>query len=217
MGESISSVLALPPARAAERDNRRRTAGGLLAELEESVRLRLMCDVPLGAMLSGGIDSSLIVALMARHTSGPVKRSLSAFSRTDQNELAHAREVAQLFGTDHHELELSRADAEIDLPGLTWFLDEPLADLSSLGFSRCPGLRRRTSPSPCRVRGPTSCSADIRASCCVGCGHGRALPGLPLASRHCCRTTWASTIRRGPARVGAEHRGSAHRIEQPDG
>ena len=57
-------------------------AEGLLAELEESVRLRLMSDVPLGAMLSGGLDSSLIVALMARHTSGPVQTFSVASSRT---------------------------------------------------------------------------------------------------------------------------------------
>jgi asparagine synthase (glutamine-hydrolysing) len=109
-------------------------AEGLLAELEDSVRLRLMSDVPLGAMLSGGIDSSLIVALMARHTSGSVKTFSVGFVEDDLNELADAREVSQRFGTDHHELELSRADTELDLPSLVWSLDEPLADLSSIGF-----------------------------------------------------------------------------------
>jgi asparagine synthase (glutamine-hydrolysing) len=108
---------------------------GLVAELEESVRLRLMSDVPLGAMLSGGLDSSLIVALMARNMAEPVKTfSVGFVEDGDLNELADAREVAQLFGTDHHELELSRADVELDLERLTWFLDEPLADLSSIGF-----------------------------------------------------------------------------------
>jgi asparagine synthase (glutamine-hydrolysing) len=118
-------------------------ADGLLAELEESVRLRLMSDVPLGAMLSGGIDSSLIVALMARHTSGSVKTFSVGFVEDDLNELADAREVAQRFGTDHHELELSRADTELDLAQLAWFLDEPLADLSSIGFLALSELASR--------------------------------------------------------------------------
>ena len=118
-------------------------AEGLLAELEEAVRLRLMSDVPLGAMLSGGLDSSLIVALMARHTSGPVRTFSVGFVEDDLNELADAREVAQRFGTDHHELELSRADTELDLPTLAWFLDEPLADLSSIGFLALSELASR--------------------------------------------------------------------------
>jgi asparagine synthase (glutamine-hydrolysing) len=118
-------------------------AEGLLAELEESVRLRLMSDVPLGAMLSGGIDSSLIVALMARHTSGSVKTFSVGFVEDDLNELADAREVSQRFGTDHHELELSRADTELDLPSLVWSLDEPLADLSSIGFLALSELAAR--------------------------------------------------------------------------
>ena len=118
-------------------------AEGLLAELEESVRLRLMSDVPLGAMLSGGLDSSLIVALMARHTSGPVRTFSVGFVEDDLNELADAREVAQRFGTDHYELELSRADTELDLPQLAWFLDEPLADLSSIGFLALSELASR--------------------------------------------------------------------------
>ena len=107
----------------------------LLEHLDEAVRLRLMSDVPLGAMLSGGLDSSLVVALMARHLDEPVKTFSVGFRESgDSNELAGARDVAELFGTDHHELELSFVDDTIDLPSLTWFMDEPIADLSALGF-----------------------------------------------------------------------------------
>jgi asparagine synthase (glutamine-hydrolysing) len=107
----------------------------LLAELDESVRLRLMSDVPLGAMLSGGLDSSLIVALMARHMSEPVKTfSVGFVEDGDDSELEDARFVANLFGTDHHELELSYARDTVDLEELVWHLDEPMAELSALGF-----------------------------------------------------------------------------------
>jgi asparagine synthase (glutamine-hydrolysing) len=113
----------------------------LLAELEESVRLRLMSDVPLGAMLSGGLDSSLIVGLMARNMSEPVKTFSVGFAEDgDSNELADARLVARHFGTDHHELELSYLDDTTPLPELAWALDEPLADLSALGFLALSGL-----------------------------------------------------------------------------
>ena len=94
-----------------------------------------MSDVPLGAMLSGGLDSSLIVALMARNMDEPVKTFSVGFTEAGAgNELADAREVATLLGTEHHELELSMSDHAVDLAELVWFLDEPLADLSSLGF-----------------------------------------------------------------------------------
>jgi asparagine synthase (glutamine-hydrolysing) len=107
----------------------------LLACLEESVRLRLMSDVPLGAMLSGGIDSSVIVALMARNMREPVKTFSVGFAEAgNANELDDARHVAAEFGADHHELELSFADQSVDLADLVWFMDEPLADLSALGF-----------------------------------------------------------------------------------
>ena len=107
----------------------------LLAELDESVRLRLMSDVPLGAMLSGGIDSSVIVGLMARHMNEPVKTFSVGFTEAgDGNELADARFVADHFGAEHHELELSFSKQAVDLEELTWFMDEPLADLSALGF-----------------------------------------------------------------------------------
>ena len=108
---------------------------GLLELLDESVRLRLMSDVPLGAMLSGGLDSSLIVALMARHMTEPVKTFAIGFAEAgDDNELADARYVSQLFGTDHHELELSYVNDTVKLEELVWYLDEPVADLSALGF-----------------------------------------------------------------------------------
>src|SRR5436190_16954017 len=110
-------------------------AEALLEQLDDAVRLRLMADVPLGAMLSGGLDSSLVVALMARHSTGPVKTFSVGFTDAgDANELDDARLVAQTFGCDHHELELRLADREVDLEDLAWFQDEPVADLSALGF-----------------------------------------------------------------------------------
>ena len=72
------------------------------------MRARLMSDVPLGAMLSGGLDSSIIVALMARNMTDPVKTFSVGFAEAGEgNELADARHVAEAFGADHHELELS--------------------------------------------------------------------------------------------------------------
>ena len=107
----------------------------LLELLDESVQMRLMSDVPLGAMLSGGLDSSLVVALMARHMSEPVKTFSVGFVEAGaENELADARIIAEHFGTDHHELELSFAEDTVDLEDLVWHLDEPLADLSAIGF-----------------------------------------------------------------------------------
>jgi asparagine synthase (glutamine-hydrolysing) len=107
----------------------------LLAEVDEAVRLRLMSDVPLGAMLSGGLDSTLVVALMARHMAEPVKTFSVGFAEDgDANELDDARFVSKVYGTDHHELELSYFGDEVDLAELVWALDEPLAELSALGF-----------------------------------------------------------------------------------
>jgi asparagine synthase (glutamine-hydrolysing) len=110
-------------------------ADGLLERLDEAVRMRLMSDVPLGAMLSGGLDSSLVVALMARHMSEPVKTFSIGFTEDGpNNELADARFVSSVYGTDHHELEISLCHQDIELGDLLWSLDEPIADLSSLGF-----------------------------------------------------------------------------------
>jgi asparagine synthase (glutamine-hydrolysing) len=119
----------------ADRPDADELARRLLFELEDSVRVRLMSDVPLGAMLSGGIDSSVVVALMARNTDRPVKTFSVGFVESNEgNELADARMVANAFGTDHHELELSFAHDTVDVADLVWHLDEPVADVSSLGF-----------------------------------------------------------------------------------
>ncbi|HEU4975482.1 MAG TPA: asparagine synthase (glutamine-hydrolyzing) [Baekduia sp.] len=119
-------------------------AEGLIAELEDAVRLRLMSDVPLGAMLSGGLDSSLIVALMARNMSEPVKTfSIGFAEEREVNELDDARFVAAHYGTDHHELELSFEHDTVDLEELVWHLDEPIADMSALGFHAVSQLAAR--------------------------------------------------------------------------
>jgi asparagine synthase (glutamine-hydrolysing) len=106
----------------------------LLELLERAVGDRLMSDVPLGAMLSGGLDSSLIVALMARQMTRPVQTFSVGFAGVADNELGVARATANALGAEHHELELSLSD-EIDLDELVWSLDEPLADVSMIGFS----------------------------------------------------------------------------------
>ncbi len=99
--------------------------------LEESVALHLVSDVPLGAFLSGGVDSSAVVALMSRLTSGPVKTFSIGFADGDYDELEYARLVAKTFGTEHHELILEPDVLEV-LEDLAWYLDEPLGDPSAI-------------------------------------------------------------------------------------
>ena len=98
-------------------------------KLLECVKIRLISDVPLGAFLSGGIDSSSIVAAMARLVDQPVKTYSIGFAGEDSyyNELPYALQVAQAFGTDHHEIIVRPQVAEL-LPKLIWHLDEPIAD-----------------------------------------------------------------------------------------
>src|ERR1041385_6546565 len=99
--------------------------------LAEAVRIRLIADVPLGALLSGGTDSSTIVALMARASSRPVKTFSIGFRHADVDESAYARIVAQRFGTEHHELILE-PDIVASLEKLTGSLEEPFSDPSIL-------------------------------------------------------------------------------------
>jgi asparagine synthase (glutamine-hydrolysing) len=107
-------------------------AGEKLEELlDRAVASRLVSDVPFGAFLSGGLDSSTIVALMARHMSQPVKTFTIGFKEAAFSELDDARRVAAHLGTEHHEL-VVEPDAVSLLEKLVWHFDEPFADSSAV-------------------------------------------------------------------------------------
>jgi asparagine synthase (glutamine-hydrolysing) len=110
--------------------------------LAEATRIRLISDVPLGAFLSGGTDSSTIVALMARACSGPVKTFSIGFSKDDFNETQYARAVANRFGTDHHEMILE-PDVLQTVEHLTSSLEEPFGDSSMLPTYYVSQMARR--------------------------------------------------------------------------
>ena len=103
----------------------------LRALLTSAVELRLQSDVPLGAFLSGGVDSSLVVGLMQRLSSQPVKTFTIGFTPAEYDESQYARRIAQRFGTEHHELRVEPNALEI-LPKLIWHYDEPFADSSAI-------------------------------------------------------------------------------------
>jgi asparagine synthase (glutamine-hydrolysing) len=99
--------------------------------LQTAVERRLMSDVPLGAFLSGGLDSSTVVALMARASRQPVRTFTIGFQDADYSELEDARVVARHLQTDHHEIMVKPASLDI-LPQVVWHLDEPFADSSAV-------------------------------------------------------------------------------------
>jgi asparagine synthase (glutamine-hydrolysing) len=109
----------------------RDAAEALGAVLQDAVRCHLMSDVPLGAFLSGGVDSSAVVALMSQESSTPVKTFSIGFEEPRFNELEHARVVARRFGTDHHEF-IVRPDGLAILESLIAHFDEPFADSSAI-------------------------------------------------------------------------------------
>jgi asparagine synthase (glutamine-hydrolysing) len=100
--------------------------------LEETVRMRLMSDVPLGMFLSGGVDSSAIAAIMKRNFSGPVKTFAVGYQEAEFSELSYARHVAQAIGTEHHEVVVGMEDFFNALPRLIWHEDEPITWPSSV-------------------------------------------------------------------------------------
>lgn len=103
--------------------------------LEESVRMQMVSDVPIGAFLSGGVDSSTVVGHMAKHSAQPIRTYAIGFQggAADEfyNELPYAQRVSRLFGTDHREI-IVKPDVAALLPRLLWHMDEPVADTAFL-------------------------------------------------------------------------------------
>jgi asparagine synthase (glutamine-hydrolysing) len=117
------------------RPNHLRSVADFIEELralvDESVRLRLVSDVPVGAFLSGGLDSSAVVASMAPRMTGPLKTFTIGFADQAFDESAHARRVAREFGTEHHELMLEPDLTDV-VEDIAWHLDEPFGDSSAI-------------------------------------------------------------------------------------
>lgn len=106
--------------------------GRFLELLDESVRIRMVSDVPFGAFLSGGIDSSAVVGLMARHSSLPVKTFSVGFGESRYNELGYAAVIARQFETEHHELTISQDHLMEELPALVRYRDAPVSEPSDI-------------------------------------------------------------------------------------
>ena len=100
--------------------------------LDDAVSCRMISDVPFGAFLSGGIDSSAIVGLMSRHSELPIKSFSVGFAESAYSELGYARTIAEQYGTDHSELVVSQDDLMNELPALVRFRDAPVAEPSDI-------------------------------------------------------------------------------------
>src|SRR5262249_21352403 len=118
------------------------TAKELAHRLEESVRIRMISDVPLGAFLSGGVDSSSVVAMMARQGAGRVKTFSIGFENPEYDETRYARMVAERYGTEHQEM-VVRPDAVEILPKLVHHYNEPFADPSAVPTFYLAEMARR--------------------------------------------------------------------------
>jgi asparagine synthase (glutamine-hydrolysing) len=126
---------------ARERLTVQRAAEELLERLDEAVTLRLVADVPLGAFLSGGVDSSAVVAMMSRRSAAPVNTCSIGFDQRDHDETGFARQVAQACGTRHHVGQARVQDMDV-IERLPLVYDEPFADASAIPTMRLSELAR---------------------------------------------------------------------------
>lgn len=116
---------------------------GIRRHIHRSIEERMMADVPLGAMLSGGVDSSIITGIMSQMMNEPVKTFSVGFDVPGFSELPYARLVSEHFGTEHHELMVKCADLTAYWPLLTWHRDEPVSEPSDLGVYLVSKLARQ--------------------------------------------------------------------------
>jgi asparagine synthetase B (glutamine-hydrolysing) len=158
-------------------ENKRR----LRTLLEESVKRRLIADVPLGAFLSGGVDSSIIVALMSRNSSKPVKTfSIGYKDLPSFDETAYAKEAASFNQTEHHEFKLGHREILDVFPQVLETLDEPFADSSAVPPTLFRGKRVITLRSPCPG---TEGMSFLQATGCISANFG---PGTMQRFRTSC-------------------------------
>jgi asparagine synthase (glutamine-hydrolysing) len=130
-GETVSRYWSLDYSEKLRGASEAELAERLWLHLREATRIRLMSEVPLGALLSGGIDSSAVVAAMAEQVTGPVKTFSIGFSDSDFDEVRFARQVAEQFATDHHEFRVE-PDALSIMPKLARHYGEPYGDPSAI-------------------------------------------------------------------------------------
>ena len=116
---------------------------GIRQHIYRAVEERMMADVPVGAMLSGGVDSSIVTGVMSKLTNHPVKTFSVGFDHPAYNELPYAKLVANHFGTDHYELVVNSTDLTKYWPLLTWHRDEPVSEPSDLGVYLISKLARQ--------------------------------------------------------------------------
>lgn len=181
----------------------------LRAELTEAVDIRLMSDVPLGAFLSGGMDSTIVVGLMAQASAAPVRTFSIGFEEAGFNELPHARRVAERWGTDHTELVVQPHAVEI-LPTLVRHYGEPFGDSSAIPTFYVAQLTRRSVTVALNGDGGDESFAGyerywgnvaaqrLRALRLVLAGAGAVFEHLPLSSRR----TFAGKAQRFLAAAG---------------
>ncbi len=112
-------------------------------ELDLSVKRRMISDVPLGAFLSGGIDSSAFVATMVKYSDMPVKTFSVGFEEAGYDELKYARQISEKFETDHHEIVMDFSDLTKRLPKIAWHLDEPFGDFACIPTDMISGFARK--------------------------------------------------------------------------
>ncbi|HEY5320951.1 MAG TPA: asparagine synthase (glutamine-hydrolyzing) [Galbitalea sp.] len=149
-------------------------------KLLEATRLRLRSDVPLGAFLSGGVDSSAVVAAMAKQSEGRVKTFSIGFDVDAYDETRHAREVAELFDTDHHELRVEPKAMDV-LPRLVWHYGEPFADSSAIPSFYLAELTRAQVTVALNGDGGDESFAGYNRY--IGSGLADRLAGLPAPAR----------------------------------
>jgi asparagine synthase (glutamine-hydrolysing) len=180
----------------------------LREKLTDAVRLRMVSDVPLGAFLSGGIDSSIVVGLMARLSDRPVRTFSIGFEEAAYNELDHAERVAKRWGTEHHPV-IVRADALAVLPMLVRHFGEPYADSSAVpSFYVAEATRRSVTVALNGDGGDESFAGYPRYFRGWLAGRVRAMPCGPLAAAALRRALppaldRGGRIRRYLARAGA--------------